>query len=292
MDAVVLALASAALFGSMTVALRFALARVPDAEAGALLTILAALAVTLPVRRRGRARARRRLAVPARRRARSRRLAAPLHARGPRRGPVADVGDGRHGAALLGRDRARAARRAGEGGRDRRRGPDRRRRDRARARAGPAGAREVDRARVRARRDDHLRRPRQPRPAPLAGHRRRAGARGGRDARSPAGSPSPSGCSSRGAGCRRRGLARVRPGRRSASASPTSASSRPTTAAASRSSRRSSRPSRSGASASRRSCSAGTSSSARASSPAPRSWSRAESDRRLSLDLIDHAQIF
>ena len=48
MDAVVLALASAALFGSMTVALRFALERVPDAEAGALLTIIAAFAVTLP----------------------------------------------------------------------------------------------------------------------------------------------------------------------------------------------------------------------------------------------------
>jgi len=44
----VLALASAALFGAMTVALRFALARVPDAEAGALLTVLPALAVTLP----------------------------------------------------------------------------------------------------------------------------------------------------------------------------------------------------------------------------------------------------
>ena len=43
-----LALASAALFGSMTVALRFALARAPDAEAGALLTILAAFAITLP----------------------------------------------------------------------------------------------------------------------------------------------------------------------------------------------------------------------------------------------------
>src|SRR5918995_2723837 len=48
MDAVVLALVSAALFGSMTVALGFALARAPDAEAGALLTILAAFAVTLP----------------------------------------------------------------------------------------------------------------------------------------------------------------------------------------------------------------------------------------------------
>jgi drug/metabolite transporter (DMT)-like permease len=47
-DAVVLALASAALFGSMTVALRFALVRVQDAEAGALLTIVAAFAVTLP----------------------------------------------------------------------------------------------------------------------------------------------------------------------------------------------------------------------------------------------------
>ena len=43
-----LALASAALFGAMTVALRFALARYPDAEAGALLTIAAAFAVTLP----------------------------------------------------------------------------------------------------------------------------------------------------------------------------------------------------------------------------------------------------
>ena len=49
MDAVVLALASAALFGMMTVAIRFALVRVADAEAGALLTILVALAVTLPV---------------------------------------------------------------------------------------------------------------------------------------------------------------------------------------------------------------------------------------------------
>jgi drug/metabolite transporter (DMT)-like permease len=48
MDAVVLALASAALFGSMTVAIRFALARVRDAEAGALWTIIAAFAVTLP----------------------------------------------------------------------------------------------------------------------------------------------------------------------------------------------------------------------------------------------------
>lgn len=43
-----LALSSAALFGSMTVALRFALARQPDAEAGALHTITAALLVTLP----------------------------------------------------------------------------------------------------------------------------------------------------------------------------------------------------------------------------------------------------
>jgi drug/metabolite transporter (DMT)-like permease len=48
MDAVVLALASAALFGAMTVAIRFALVRVPDAEAGAFLTILTALAVALP----------------------------------------------------------------------------------------------------------------------------------------------------------------------------------------------------------------------------------------------------
>ncbi|MDQ3103327.1 MAG: DMT family transporter [Actinomycetota bacterium] len=48
MDAVALALISAGLFGAMTVALRFALARAPDAEAGALLTIVPALGVTLP----------------------------------------------------------------------------------------------------------------------------------------------------------------------------------------------------------------------------------------------------
>ncbi len=48
MDAVVLALASAALFGSMTVALRFALRVRPDAEAGALQTITVALLVTVP----------------------------------------------------------------------------------------------------------------------------------------------------------------------------------------------------------------------------------------------------
>jgi drug/metabolite transporter (DMT)-like permease len=48
-DAVVLALCSAALFGAMTVALRFALARAGDAESGAFLTILVALAVAAPV---------------------------------------------------------------------------------------------------------------------------------------------------------------------------------------------------------------------------------------------------
>jgi drug/metabolite transporter (DMT)-like permease len=47
-DAVLLALASACLFGTMTVALRFALARSPDAETGALLTIAPAAAVTVP----------------------------------------------------------------------------------------------------------------------------------------------------------------------------------------------------------------------------------------------------
>ena len=48
MDAILLALASAALFGAMTVALRFALARVADAEGGALLTLVPAFLVTLP----------------------------------------------------------------------------------------------------------------------------------------------------------------------------------------------------------------------------------------------------
>ena len=48
MDAVLLAIASAFLFGAMTVAIRFALARGAVAEAGALFTVLVALAVTLP----------------------------------------------------------------------------------------------------------------------------------------------------------------------------------------------------------------------------------------------------
>jgi drug/metabolite transporter, DME family len=47
-DAVLLAGLSALLFGGMTVALRFALARHPDAQAGALLTVVPALAVALP----------------------------------------------------------------------------------------------------------------------------------------------------------------------------------------------------------------------------------------------------
>jgi drug/metabolite transporter (DMT)-like permease len=47
-DAVVLACTSAFLFGAMTVALRYPLSRGADAAAGALLTIVPALAVTLP----------------------------------------------------------------------------------------------------------------------------------------------------------------------------------------------------------------------------------------------------
>ena len=49
MDAVLLALASAFLFGAMTVAIRIALGRGALAEGGSLFTVLAALAVTLPV---------------------------------------------------------------------------------------------------------------------------------------------------------------------------------------------------------------------------------------------------
>ena len=48
MDAVLLAIASAFLFGAMTVAIRFALARGAVAEAGAMFTVLVALTVTLP----------------------------------------------------------------------------------------------------------------------------------------------------------------------------------------------------------------------------------------------------
>jgi drug/metabolite transporter (DMT)-like permease len=47
-DAVLLAVCSAALFGGMTVALKVAMARGGDADTGALLTILVALAVALP----------------------------------------------------------------------------------------------------------------------------------------------------------------------------------------------------------------------------------------------------
>lgn len=49
MDAVLLALGSALLFGAMTVLLRPALARAPAAEAGAFLTLLSALALALAV---------------------------------------------------------------------------------------------------------------------------------------------------------------------------------------------------------------------------------------------------
>ncbi|MGH3110227.1 MAG: DMT family transporter [Gaiellaceae bacterium] len=48
MDAVLLALASAFLFGAMTVAIRLALQRGPSPHAGALFTVLAALAFALP----------------------------------------------------------------------------------------------------------------------------------------------------------------------------------------------------------------------------------------------------
>ena len=48
MDAVLLAITSAFLFGAMTVAIRFALARGAEAEAGALFTVVVALGVTLP----------------------------------------------------------------------------------------------------------------------------------------------------------------------------------------------------------------------------------------------------
>ena len=114
-----LALASAALFGAMTVAIRFALARVPDAEAGALLTIVPALAVTLPFVAAGDVVLEGVWPF----------LLAGVLGPGCSQilftlamrdaGAVANVRHGRDGAALLGRDRAGAARRAREGGRDR-----------------------------------------------------------------------------------------------------------------------------------------------------------------------------
>ena len=52
-DAVLLAVASAFLFGAMTVAIRIALRRGALAEAGALATVLTAVAVTLPLAGKG-----------------------------------------------------------------------------------------------------------------------------------------------------------------------------------------------------------------------------------------------
>ncbi len=215
----------------MTVALRFALRRSPDAEAGALLTIVPALAVTLPFVAAQSIDLERDLAVPARGAARPGPLPAPLHARGARRRPVAHVGGGRDGAALLGRDRADLPRRAAAGGPRPRRAPDRRRRRAARRRAGAARAREADRPRARAlarrssspcattscagSRSTPTSRPRSP-------PRRRS---------APAACASPPTCSRPGAvASRSAGLPRVRARRACSSGSPTSASSRPTTA--------------------------------------------------------------
>ena len=203
-----LALASAALFGSMTVALRFALAREPDAEAGAVQTIAAALLVTLPFVAGRRDRPRRDLALPPRRRARARaarssssRWPCATRARRARRSPSARRRSSRS------RSRCVLLDEPAKAGRDRRGDPDRHGRDPARARARPARAREVDRPRLRARGDDRLRGARQPRPAPVARHRRRAGPRRRVDALRRRSSPSPCGCSSPGGGSRRRASA-------------------------------------------------------------------------------------
>ena len=275
MDAVVLALTSAALFGLMTVALRFALVRVADAEVGALLTILTALAVTLPFA-----------------------FAGDVDLTGiwpfllaGVLGPgisqilftlaIRDAGPSRT-SVMVGTAPLFAVAIAltlldepANGGRDRRRAPDRRRRDRAGPRARPARAREVDRARVCALRGGRLRGARQHRPPPLARHRRRAGAGGrvdarrGRRDRLRLAAPHPPAVA--------HGTAYAPSFRRgSSSGSRTSACSRRTTAAVCRSSLRSSRPSRCGASASRRCCSEGASSSARGSPPAPCSSSPGE----------------
>ena len=276
MDAVVLALASAALFGSMTVALRFALARAPDAEAGALHTIAAALAVTLPFAAAGE------LDLggtwpfllagvlgPG-----GSQLLFTLAVRdaGPSRTSVtvgtAPLFSVAIALALLD-EPAKAGVVLGAllivvGGILLVREPGR-----------PEHVKWIGLG-FALRRDDHLRRPRQPRPAPLARHGRRA-------ARSPLRATLLAGGVTVAAWLlvtRRRlpfGGFGHSSRRASSSASRTSASSRRTTAAASRSSRRSSRRSRSGASRSRPSCSAATSSSARVSSAAPRSSSRAAS---------------
>ena len=112
MTAVLLALASAALFGAMTIAVRVGPARGGDAGGAALATVLPALGVAL-VAALVPPRLHRRLAVLPRRAARAGRLADPLHARSARDRRVAHVGHGRCGAARRRRDRARLPRRAG-----------------------------------------------------------------------------------------------------------------------------------------------------------------------------------
>ncbi len=275
MDAVVLALASAALFGSMTVALRFALARVPDAEAGALLTIVVALAVTLPfaavgdlelggvwpfllagVLGPGGSQLLFTLAVrdagPSRTSVTvgtaplfSVAIALALLDEPAKAGVILGAILIVVGGILLVREPGRPEHVKWIG-------------------LGFALAATI----IFAVRDNlvrHLSLDTEVEPALAAAA-----------TLSPrADSRSLSGCSSRGDGFRSPGCARS-PRPASASASPTFASSRRITVAPSRSSRRSSRRSRSGAWASQRSSSVGTSSSARASSPAPPSWWRAE----------------
>ena len=139
MTAVLLALASAALFGGMTVAVRIGLRGGGAAGGAALATVLPALGRRarcgdVPPRRAPL------LAVPARGAARSRRLAGALHARGARDRSLAHLGHGRRGAARRGRDRARLPRRAARGAARRRRARRRRRRRAARRRARAARA--------------------------------------------------------------------------------------------------------------------------------------------------------
>ena len=252
MTAVLLALASAACFGAMTVAIRAGLRDGADAMVAALATLMVAFAVVALALARA-SRLRGRVEVLPRRPARAGALAAPLH-----RSSVREVGASRtsvtvgHGAAVRARDRVRSARRAGRSvplilGAAR----DRRRRGRCSRRSGtgPSHLRAA-RALLRARGGGALRRAGQHRPRPARARKPRDRRRGD-DARRRARRARdltrrvPTGREL--AGSRLRGCS---------SASRTSACSRRTSTAACRSSRRSSRPSRSGASAWPRSSSA------------------------------------
>ena len=183
MTAVVLALASAALFGAMTVAVRLGVLRTNDAKLGAAVTASSRSALLSSRRRSARGRSTRTTSRSSRSPASSaRRVAAPLHARGPRRRAGARVGRRRRGADRHGRARPARPRRAARARAPRRRRAHRRRTARSRGeRVRPEL--QADRDGVGDRLHAHLREPRHLRPLVLRRDARRVDRGRRRDAR-------------------------------------------------------------------------------------------------------------